>query len=812
MKHGVRRWLSLLLTGCMLAMLPLAVLPAFAQTAPEDAELVWDMENVPADLFEEDWAMNLNANAYGHTEGMTEVTRAEGKGVDGSTAVALTLTEKATLDGLWSSGSYLRICEDETADNNWLGVQEIWFWLDVSEFQNSEVQLDFMVDGNHMQLNKPYTLIQDGVRSQGQTVSTYDTAAFGRLTLPKGFCGWLGFPADTFKTTFGKLTNVGFILYPGSDVASFPLSAYVDEFRIVRADTAASALHGEGELFNQGTAAGAHTLYTNLTDVHQKVKSYGASGAWWTTAAGDCAFVDEALRIIFTDEGAGLNNYRHNVGGSVMADLSDAGTGMKLGNAVPSPLTEDGKYDEDKDLGAYTVLMKLVELGSIDNFTLFMNSPPATMTNNGMTYGDPWGDTSGNLREDCFEAYASYVVDMVQLYNYLGVPVSYVSPINEPQWDWTGGSQEGCHYSAEDAKTVIDLVAKELKARCEDDPTLSDVKVSFADSALWTDKSYVNYLYLTLLGSQEVIDKYDHIACHSYGDDADAKKRAAAEMKKVGAVIPFRQTEYAPSVAQPDYSIETAVDVAKVMYEDLSILDVDGWSYWLACGGGDYSDGLCYYNRDSSIVQPTKRLWAMGQYARFTKGATRVGLDEYGMPSKVYSTAYVNRDTDSLVYVAVNDANEDMTFSFAGLPVGSVAEVYETSAIRNMELRGTMTADCGYTLPAQSITTFVFKGMELSEIVSANHPDNPEPAAQVKSDFDVAVFDKTAEKPSAEENEATQPTAETDEQQAAANEPSNVLLFCLVGLGVAAVAAVVILLLKKKKHGKATEDYQEQDE
>lgn len=801
MKHTLRAFCSLLLAACLLAMLlPAAAMPVFAADAPENTELVWDMEQLPEDLFAENWAMNLNANAYGHTEEMVNATRAEGKGVDGSTAVALTLTENATLDSLWGSGTYLRICEDESANNNWFGVQEIWFWMDLSEFENSEVQVDFMIDGVHPQLDKPYYTIAGGRRAEAQTVATYSDASFGRMILPQGFCGWIGFPADDFKTTIGKVQNVCITLYPGSDVANFPLSAYVDEFRIVREDTSASALNGEGELFNKGTPAGEYTLYTNLTDVHQKVKTYGASGAWWSTAAGTGEFVDDMLKLVFTDEGAGLNNYRHNVGGSVMADLSDAGTGMKVGNAVPSPLTEDGKYDEDKDLGAYTVLMKLVELGTIDDFTLFMNTPPATMTNNGMTYGDPWGETSGNLREDCFDAYASYVVDMVQLYNYLGVPVSYVSPINEPQWAWTGAGQEGCHYSPDDAKNIIALVAQKLKERCIDDSTLSDVKVSFADSGNWTDKSYVNFLYLTLLANSDIIDKFDHIACHSYGDDADGKRRAMSEMKKIGAVIPFRQTEYAPTMSQPDFSIETAMDVARVMYEDLSILDVDGWSYWLTCGDADYSDGLVYYNRDSSIVQPTKRLWAMGQYARFTKGATRVTVDEYGMPSKTYTTCYVNRADDSLVYVVVNDADEDAVFSFAGLPGGATADVYETSAIRDLELRGTMTADSGYALPAQSVTTFVFRGIDLNAVTSASHPDNPSPV-NVNESFDLAVFDKQ-EEPTPVETEIVETTVEPSEPAHEKVGSSKKVLFGGIGLGVVAAAAATVLLLRKKKHTK----------
>ena len=800
MKGTQRKHLCFFTACCLLAMLLFPALTPSAQAAavPEAAVTVWDMENLPEDLFESNWALGANGFYHAYSDGKIRATRAEGSGVDGSVAVALTYTEQMTSADFWGCGFYLRICEDETADPAWLGVREIWFWMDASEFENSQLVLDFMVDGVRLKHDAVCTLISNG-REQTITAQTVSNGnPFGRLTLPQGFCGWLGLPAEDFNTTFGTIQNISLTYSAQGDEMNFPLSLYVDEFRIIREDRSDSALFGDGDLFNKDVPVGEHQLYTDLTQVHQKVVSFGASGAWWANAGGTSDFVDEALRLVFTDEGAGLNNYRHNVGGSVKEDRSDAGTMMQAAAAVPSPLTEDGRYDEKKDLGGYTVLMKLVDLGTIDDFTLFMNTPPATMTKNGMTYGDPWGETLSNLREDCYEAYASYVVDMVQLYNYLGVPVSYVSPVNEPQYDWTGGTQEGCHYTADEVRELIELISQELTRRCEDDPTLSDVKISFAESGTWIDKSYTNYLYLKLLGNPEATDKYAHIGCHSYGTDADAKERVAREMRNMGAIITFRQTEYGPTWETPDFTVKTAVEVGRVMYEDLTILSVDSWAYWLACANGNYTDGLVYVNTDSTVVQPTKRLWAMGQYARFLKGATRVGVDEYGMPSGVCASAYVNRAQDSLVYVLVNTKNEDQSFSFAGLPAGSTAEVYETSAIRDLELRGTMTSDSGYVLPGLSVTTFVFHGMDLPAVASGSHPDNPM-GFTAKEDFDYGVFDR--------EETGDPAVPETEETTPAETEPTAPKTFSLpkwalpVGGGVLGVGilGIAIVLLRKKK-------------
>ncbi len=783
--------LSLLMICSLLAgLMPALATPAAAASGPEAAETVWDMEALPeGSLFDVDYVFDATSGEAGHTFGYTDAAAASGRGFDGSAAMALTFNQDCPVGTLWADGFILRISKDETANRDWLGMQEFWFWADASEFQSSEILLDLAIDGLHPDSGKTFWLVQDGVTTESTIVTAFDGAKYGRLPLPKGFKGWIGIGADAFKAIYGKVQAVTLTLAPTNDAKNFPLSLYVDEFRIVRGDTAESAIHGEGDLFNQGVDAGDTLLYTDMTNVHQTIQAYGASGCWWSNFYGQSPFVDNLLKLVFTDEGAGLNNYRHNVGGGVKDDQSDTyfpGTAR----AVYSPLTEQGTYDEDRDIGGYTVLMKLVQMGTIDDFTLFMNTPPSTMTVSGATCGDAWADSYSNLREDCYEAYAKYVVDMVQLYNYLGVPVKYVSPINEPQYDWAGTSQEGCHYTAEEAMKLWKLVVEELLARSETDQTLSDVKVSLSESGMWSDKSFVNYVYYQIMNDEVLSKAIDHIGSHSYATDAAAKERLADEMWSIGADIRFHETEYGPAYQEPDYSIFTGMDVARVIHEDLSILDVDTWSYWLAAANGSYTDGLVYFNPNSSDLIPTKRLWAMGNYARFTKGAIRVETDNYTMPKNVLPTAYYNPENDTLVYVLVNNTGEDQTFGFAGLPAGASAEVYETSCYRDLELRGTMTADSGYRLPAMSVTTFVFHDVAPEAVASGSNPANPAGHSAMK-DFDYSVFH-----PSEAPQEPQEPVPAEPETPSGGTS----LPWILGGAGVLLVIIllVVVLIVRKK--------------
>lgn len=788
-----------ILSVCLLLAMITGMLPAVrAEETPTSLEVMWDMEKLPDDLYEGGIGWDLTCTYGGHAHGYMDASRADGKGRNDTAAAAITFTDKAHPTNLGANGMCLRLDQDPAANTNWLGAQQYWFWLDTMEFADSTFRMSITIDGVYPRPEKPYYLVQNGTKTNHLTKDNGDD--FGYLSIPNGFAGWVGIDMDAFDATFGVVQQIGFRIIPSGDWSSFPLSVYVDDVSIVRGGEAFDVLTAEGELFNDGTPAGDYRLYINLTKTYQTVESYGASGAWWASTYGTEPFVDKLLKTVFTDEGAGLNNYRHNVGGSVKDDKSDANSSMVV-SSVYSPLMEDGAYDFSRDIGGHTVLMKLLELGSIDDFTFFMNSPPSTMTKNGKTFADKTATDLSNLREDAYEAYAEYVVDVVQIYRDLGIPVKFVSPINEPQYDWNTGTQEGCHYEPAEAIRILELIAAELKDRCEKDPSMEDVRISFAESGTWYDKNYINFLYWKLYINPDYNEKFAHIGAHSYAANASHKEQLMKDLFNMAANVTLRQTEFAYGAAQTDLSITSAVAVARVMHEDLSILNVDGWSFWLAGGNGSYSDALVYYNVGQSDVVATKRLWAMGQYARFTKGAIRVEADSYGMPENVFTTAYVDPENGNLVYVIINDSGADQTFSLVGLPAGSVADVYETSAARSLGFRGTMTADAGYTLPDESITTLVFRNMDFRAVISDRNPDNPNGIRPIKN-FDYSVFDRKTDIPVPDqptEPEETGPATSTPVEQEPQSEEPSVMLPIIIALAVSAAVITLALIIKKKK-------------
>ena len=84
-------------------------------------------------------------------------------------------------------------------------------------------------------------------------------------------------------------------------------------------------------------------------------------------------------------------------------------------------------------------MQKAKEYGC-NNFVLFSNTPPVQFTVNGKGSGDWWNN---NLREDCFDDFADFLATVTKHFSDNGYNISYISPLNEPQYSWGGDGQEG---------------------------------------------------------------------------------------------------------------------------------------------------------------------------------------------------------------------------------------------------------------------------------------------------------------------------------------------------------------------------------
>lgn len=433
-------------------------------------------------------------------------------------------------------------------------------------------------------------------------------------------------------------------------------------------------------------------IKVNYEIEYQTIEGFGASGAWWAQEVGGWENIDEIMQLLYDNEkGIGLNIYRYNIGAGEPCKAWDEW--RKTQTVEISP----GVYDLNRDKNAITAMKKAVEYGA-DTVILFANSPPARLTKSGYTSGETTGKS--NLPPENEEEFAKYLVDITELILKEGIPVKYLSPINEPQWDWKEG-QEGCHYEPEQIISVARKVVEELEKRN------LPVKISIPESGKWNDEKYTLTLYKRVMDDEVLSKAIDHWAVHSYWSNERDKKVAAHYFSQIENMVPLHQTEWCEMAHGRDFGMDAALVMATTIHEDMTILSVASWQHWLAVSRYDYRDGLIYVDIPTKKYKMAKRGWVLGNYAKFIeKGYKRIHVECEN--NELMVSAYVSPEKDKTVIVVINPANNAVKVSVSGVK-GNEMQVYETSENYDCQLIGTISTREFWEVPARSVTTFVVK-------------------------------------------------------------------------------------------------------
>ncbi len=440
---------------------------------------------------------------------------------------------------------------------------------------------------------------------------------------------------------------------------------------------------------------------------YQTIESFGASGAWWSQYVGgwDDAYKDEGIsarekiaQLLYDREkGIGLTCYRYNMG----AGSADSGKGdysdphRRAQNFEIAP----GEYDWDKDQNAVWMMQQAVKNGA-EEIVLFFNSPIERLTKNGMAHLTK--GTKSNIAPEHYAAFAVYACDVAEHFIDLGLPIRFLSPINEPQWEWVGG-QEGCHYEPTEIANVYIAFLKEMQSR----EKLTGVELSGPESGEWGGKTtqYVS----ALLGNQTLAPHFTTVDCHSYWSNTQSKVSFRNWMNLQYPDVKIRMSEWCEMVNGSDYTMDSAIHLAQTLAEDLTILNAVSWQTWVAVAPGGYRDGLIYVTETNHAMVPLKRLWAFGNYTRYIRpGFTRVdiaGGEEYS----AVAFAGEEEGKKKLAVVLINDSAEAKPIRLTG-DFGDFEGIvaYETSANYDLYKITERVSNTAFTLSPQSVTTILF--------------------------------------------------------------------------------------------------------
>jgi O-glycosyl hydrolase len=480
--------------------------------------------------------------------------------------------------------------------------------------------------------------------------------------------------------------------------------------------------------------------------------------------------------------GIGLSLWRFNLG----AGSAEQGRESQINRSTRTEcfLQPDGTYDWTRQQGQRRFLQLAKERG-VPHFLAFLNSPPVYFTQNGLAT-NTGRDGTLNLRPDCYDRFAQFMATALRgLEEHDGIHFDYICPVNEPDghWNWQGPKQEGSPATNRE----IARLAKALNSQLDNSQfTINDSQSSSVRNSSplgrsgevsspplegsgevqilvpessdlrcllgiyqtdWQRGNTIRTLFspdstATYLGDVPRVPRL--ILGHSYWTNTPVRymKRIRQQLRDTCRHygVKFWQSELCIMSNDEeigggggyDFTMKTALYVARVIHHDLCYADAESWSWWRACGG-DYKDGLIrVYEPRASLLSPggkegsspwggregafrardSRLLWALGNYSRFVRpGAVRYEVDGPEDPYGLMVSAYRNVD-GSWVVVAINYSEKEQPFvpSFSvGGDSATVSSALSWRSYRTSDVDGETLRPVAVTpiLPSRSITTFV---------------------------------------------------------------------------------------------------------
>ncbi len=495
--------------------------------------------------------------------------------------------------------------------------------------------------------------------------------------------------------------------------------------------------------------AQTHTFKLDTKKEYQSIDGFGASDAWRMQFVGKnwpLAKRERIAQLLFSQEidkagnpeGIGLSLWRFYIGAGT-TEQGDASDIKNEWRRAESFIDEEGNYDWSKQEGQQWFLKKAKDAG-VEKFLAFSIAAPVFWSLNGKGYAAT-KDGSINLKPEHYDDYSDFMVEVLAHFENEGLGFDYLSPINEPQWDWGKATQEGTPATNENIAKLVDqlnegIKSKDLKTTITVSET-ADLRFMYSEykkpgrgeqiqdffgnsnsSAYIRDLEYV----------EPVISGHSYFTTWPVSSLIKVRKELQESLKKHG--LAYWQSEFcilekSEDIGQGgtrDLGMPTALYVARVMHADLTLANARSWQWWTALSQANFKDGLVYldtgnpedmFNKKQlkydGIVRDSKLLWALGNYARFVRpGMKRVDINSNTNKSledqyrDLMLSAYKNPKNGDLVIVAINYEDKPKTIKIDAA-VDQFTYAYETSADQNLGRR--KLSGNTLTLAPRSVTT-----------------------------------------------------------------------------------------------------------
>lgn len=500
-------------------------------------------------------------------------------------------------------------------------------------------------------------------------------------------------------------------------------------------------------------AAEIQKIIFDFKSERQTIHSFGASDCWRTQYIGKNWPLEKRENIadlLFSSEfdewgnpkGVGLSLWRFNIGSGSHEAGEKSGI-SSLWRRTECFLDNEGNWNWDKQEGQRWMLEAARKRGV--KYSLgFSITAPYFMTKNGMARASE-KNKYANIREDAYDDYASF---MAEVSDKLGF--DYLSPINEPQWEWVGSNQEGMQATNEECSRLIHFLDNEISKRS------SKTKIVFGEAGdiryLYrhgTDKPDRDnqikeifskdgkYSISNLKNVEHVISGHSYWSTWPVDTMIQTREELYDEIKENLPEFTYWQTEYCPMEKNKDnpnggggrdLTMNTALYVARVIHHDLTVANASSWQWWTAFSEWNYKDGLIFVDdgilscgankgnekmietcKNDGVYRTSKLLWTLGNYSFFVRpGMIRISEKSSVSNNGILASAYVDFINKKISVVLINNTSkiQDIDLSFVSVPRKfntKQFKMYETSDRCDLQYKG----ETGniFSMPPNSVIT-----------------------------------------------------------------------------------------------------------
>ncbi|MCX6915805.1 MAG: 4-alpha-glucanotransferase, partial [Verrucomicrobia bacterium] len=354
---------------------------------------------------------------------------------------------------------------------------------------------------------------------------------------------------------------------------------------------------------------------------------------------------------------------------------------------------------------------------------------------------EAWAETQSAWLED----YAMFLVDVMQHFDQQGLHFDYLSPFNEPQWNWDDPGQEGTPALNVELYALVCYLSRELSQRklsaqlvlgeagtighalkvMDNDGRDDQARVFFSPESPF----YVG----ALPHVARTISAHDYHSVWPLDKLVEYRHLLRGALTAVNPELGYWQSEYCilegpnnevGGGGKRDLGMDTALYIARIIHADMTVACAKSWQWWTALSQVDFKDGLVYLDDGSQgssglmgpetlslmndgVVRESKLLWTLGNYARFVRpGMVRVKCSiepEQSYANGVLSSAYKGSGGDVTV-VLVNLGQEE---ACCNLGFSQQVDVFTTSSTANLQKSRQNSGSI--TLPARAVGTCVLR-------------------------------------------------------------------------------------------------------